>query len=138
MVPKMPIVKDYYESSMVIADWSVELDAIVNAIKTLDSMGLDVMASPIENLTGDAVLAAVSSEILKAAFVEEFNANLVSLGLGTYYTVTETEVEAIQTAGQWDKELDTIQSLQALVEKINNATVTPADLLAVKAEAEQT
>ena len=101
-------------------------------------MGLDVMASPIENLTGDAVLAAVSSEILKAAFVEEFNANLVSLGLGTYYTVTETEVEAIQTAGQWDKELDTIQSLQALVEKINNATVTPADLLAVKAEAEQT
>ena len=138
MVPKMPIVKDYYESSMVIADWSVELDAIVNAIKTLDSMGLDVMESPIENLTGDAVLAAVSSEILKAAFVEEFNANLVSLGLGTYYTVTETEVEAIQTAGQWDKELDTIQSLQAVVEKINNATVTPADLLAVKAEADQT
>ena len=138
MVPKMPIVKDYYESTMVIADWSVELDAIVNAIKTLDSMGLDVMESPIENLTGDAVLAAVSSEILKAAFVEEFNANLVSLGLGTYYTVTETEVEAIQTAEQWNKELDTIQSLEALVEKINNATVTPADLLAVKAEAEQT
>ena len=138
MVPKMPIVKDYYDSSMVIADWSAELDAIVNAIKTLDSMGLDVMESPIENLTGEAVLAAVSSEILKAAFVEEFNANLVSLGLGTYYTVTETEVEAIQTAAQWDKELDTIQSLQAVVEKINNATVTPADLLAVKAEADQT
>ena len=138
MVPKMPVVKDYYNSSMVIADWAVELDAIVNAIKKLDSMGLDAMSDPIENLTGEAVLIALSSEILKAAFVEEFNANLVSLGLGTYYTVTETEVEAIQTAEQWDKELDTIQSLQALLEKINNATVTPADLFAVKAEAEQT
>ena len=138
MVPKMPVVKDYYDSSIVISDWAAELDAIVGAIKKLDSMGLDAMNEPIKNLTGESIMIAVESEILKAAFVEEFNNNLSTLGLGSYYTVSKSDVEGIQTEAKWDAELVVINQLQTLVSSINAGTVTLPELLAAKANAEAT
>ena len=138
MVPKMPVVKDYYDSSIVISDWAAELDAIVGAIKKLDSMGLDAMDEPINNLTGESIMIALESEILTAAFVEEFNNNLSTLGLGSYYTVSKAEVEGIQNEAKWDAELAVINQLETLVASINAGTVTLPELQAAKTNAEST
>ena len=134
----MPIVKDYYDSSMVINDWAVELDAIVAAFEVLDGKHIDTIIDPIDNLNGEIIVSCLESEILKAAFVEEFNNNLSTLGLGSYYTVSKADVEGIQTEAKWDAELVVINQLQTLVASINAGTVTLPELLAAKANAEAT
>ena len=131
LVPDFPMVSDYYNDSMIINDWSAELDSIVNAFESLDGKNIATMENPIENLNGEIIVTCLNSVILKAAFIVEFNNNLNVLGLGSYYTLTEEKVNALDTAAKWDLELEAITMLETLVEKLSNLTITQSELLAV-------
>ena len=128
IVPKLPIISDYYNDSIIINDWAEELDAIVAAYEALDGKHLETMENPIDNLDGEIIVACLESAILKEAFVAEFNNNLNANGLGSYYTVTVVEVENVNTATAWNEELQAIKVLEKLLEKINNNTVSQDDI----------
>ncbi len=138
IVPKMPVVSDYYNSSIVIADWSVELDAIVQAYELLESEDLTSIDNPIENLNGTIIAKCLESEILKVAFIEEFNKNLNQKGLGVYYTVTADDLNKVDTASEWDEELVVIALVESLLPKVENGTITLVELLNAKAAADNT
>ena len=138
IVPKLPIISDYYNDSIVINDWAVELDAIIVAFETLDGKHVDTMEDPIENLNGEIIIACLGSVILTEAFIEEFNKNLDNLGLASYYVVTEEKVNAVDTAEKWDKELVAIQKLEAVVASIQDNTITMQGLKDAQKEVEST
>ena len=138
VVVKLPVVNEYYDEEMAIEDWAAELDAIIAAYEALNNAHLDTVANPVESLNGEIILACLESEILKAAFVEEFNANLVTYGLAIYYTATVEVIESIDSDSAWDNELVGVKTLESLVAKINDQTVTLADVKAAKEVVEKT
>ena len=138
VVVKLPVVNEYYDEEMAIEDWAAELDAIIAAYEALNNAHLDTVANPVESLNGEIILACLESEILKAAFVEEFNANLVTYGLAIYYTATVEVIESIDSDSAWDNELIGVKTLESLVAKINDQTVTLADVKAAKEVVEKT
>ena len=133
IIPDLPIICNYYDESLGITDWSVELDTIVNAYKLLVNKGLANINNPIQTLDGEIIIACLESKILKAAFIQEFNNNLILLGLGAYYSMDEDKLAELDTAEKWDNELAAIQAVSDLV---NNFSFTKVPT--VKAQVEST
>ena len=115
IIPDLPIICNYYDESLGITDWDQELDSIVSAYKLLVNKGLANITNPIETLDGEVIIACLESKILKAAFVEEFNNNLTTLGLGAYYTMDDAKLAELDTPAKWDNELAAIQAVSDLV-----------------------
>mgnify|MGYP003310956100 CR=1 FL=1 len=64
MVPKMPVVKDYYNSSMVIADWEAEIITILNAIESLVNDGVtDMNNLSVDNLSGPVGMYSLIDQV---------------------------------------------------------------------------
>ena len=121
IIPDLPIISNYYDESLGITDWGLELDSILDAYKLLVDKGLDNINNPIQTLDGEVIIACLNSKILKAAFIQEFNNNLNLLGLGAYYTMDEEKLAELDTPSKWDNELAAIEAVSDLV---NNFSVT--------------
>jgi hypothetical protein len=115
IIPDLPIISNYYDESLGITDWGVELDAIINAYTLLVNKGLSNINNPIQTLDGQIIVSCLESKILKAAFIQEFNNNLNLLGLGAYYTMDDAKLSELNTAEKWDNELAAIQAVSDLV-----------------------
>ena len=133
IIPDLPIICNYYDESLGITDWDQELDSIVSAYKLLVNKGLANITNPIETLDGEVIIACLESKILKAAFVEEFNNNLTTLGLGAYYTMDDAKLAELDTPAKWDNELAAIQAVSDLVNNFSLVRVP-----AVKDQVEST
>ena len=121
IIPDLPIISNYYDESLGITDWGLELDSILDAYKLLVDKGLANINNPIQTLDGEVIIACLNSKILKAAFIQEFNNNLNLLGLGAYYTMDEEKLAELDTPSKWDNELAAIEAVSDLV---NNFSVT--------------
>ncbi|MBQ4571129.1 MAG: hypothetical protein IJB21_05505 [Bacilli bacterium] len=123
LVPKLPVIKNYPEALTDISgdEWSVELHIIIDA---LDVLPIDIatVENPIETLTGEMMVASLKSKILTTAITSEFNHQLVNLDLP--FTVAESDLTSIQTAAEWDTELDTILEIKDVLDNYENGTVT--------------
>ena len=123
LVPKLPVIKNYPSAYANVADdkWDDELFAIIDALDVLPT-DITTVQNPIEALCGAMMVASFKSEILTKAITQEFNANLVNLGLP--FTVVEADLTSIQTAAEWDKELDTILEIKDMLDAYESGTAT--------------
>ena len=135
---RIPFVKSNYDpETMIVTDWENELTQIVNTLEAVIDCGLTDFNTPIDDLAGhgEIFMAAKESVILKKAFLNKINSNLVANGL-TSYEVTEADIDAVDTVEKWNKEIDALQTAHTLIEEINNgtrSTSNPVDLLYIKA-----
>ena len=116
IVPMMPVVKDYYDESVVISDWAAELDAIIASVDALDQANLDNindLLSEDSALNGSMMLTFCGSTILKNAVVEEINNALASAGLESGL-ITVADIDALNTKELWDAELSAMRNLITL------------------------
>ncbi len=131
IVTKMPVVKEYYAlvdtTGWSKAAWENELDAIVATISKLHGNYTATMENPIESLNAEIINAALSSEILTAGFVQEFNTNLSNLGLD--YKVYQAS--DFDNVNDWDLELDYIRQTKDLMDQIDAHGMTPELSVAV-------
>lgn len=128
LVPKLPVIKNYPSAYANVADdkWDDELFAIIDALDVLP-INIPTVENPIEELSGEMMVASFKSEILTKAITQEFNANLVNLGLP--FTVVEADLTSIQTAAEWDTELAAIKKIKEVLDNYEDGTVTYAQVM---------
>ena len=114
VVPKMPVVKGYYNDSIVIDNWTNEMDAIVAALEQLDACGVDTIDDPLDTrITGDLMCALIQSKIIVNGLVQEINESLVNNDLDTY-AVTADDILMVQTPAKWEKELAALRKIESV------------------------
>ena len=114
VVPMMPIVKTYYDDSIVIDNWTNEMDAIVAALEELDACDVDTIDDPLDDrITGDLMYALVQSKIIVNGLVKEINESLVNNNLNDYEVIA-ADIEMVQTSAQWDKELVALRNIESV------------------------
>ena len=132
IIPDLPIISTYYNDSLVIDNWEEELNDIINAYSLLVEKGLSNITEPIKTLDGDVIMACLESEILKAAFIIEFNNNLETLELNSFYQMNENELAILDSPEKWNNELAAIQAVSDLA-KAYSPTKVPAVITQVEA-----
>ena len=132
IIPDLPIISTYYNDSLVIDNWEEELNDIINAYSLLVEKGLSNITEPIKTLDGDVIMACLESEILKAAFIIEFNNNLETLELNSFYQMNENEIAILDSPEKWNNELAAIQAVSDLA-KAYSPTKVPAVITQVEA-----
>ena len=133
MAETLPVVSDYYDESVVIEDWSVELDAIIASVEALDQADLNNFADLLSEdspLDGAMMLTFCGSTILKNAVVDEINKALESTGLESNL-ITITDIEDL-TEDAWNAELSAMRNLISL--KDNSSTLEFSEIVEIYEE----
>ncbi len=117
LIHKVPQLENYYDESMVIADWENELLTAVKALESLVNDGVtDLSLIDVETLSGHTLDIVCESVILKQLVADKMNEKLEELNLNNYYVVTLADFDSVVS---WDNELEAVRKLVDLMELID-------------------
>jgi hypothetical protein len=93
---KAPVIKDYYDASIVVANWEVEMNAIVSALESIANDGVsDINKVEIDQVSANSIELVLKSEILSNFVVNIINDELKKNDLDEYYVVTEEQLDSV-------------------------------------------
>ena len=116
MAKTLPVVSTYYDESVVIEDWTSELDSIINTLNALSEANADGITNPLaENspLNGKVLDNATKSIILTNAIVQELN-NAVKLSGLAEDIVSEENIKLVNSEEAWNNELEYMRRLTTI------------------------
>lgn len=117
-IKKIPTVKDYYDDSMVIADWKAELITIINGLEGLVNDGqADIANIDINMVSGTTLDYLCDSVIISSVVLDTINNKIIDLGLATSAVVTKEDLDAVT---DWNKEITAITNLTDLMDTLDH------------------
>ena len=122
LIPKLPYIDQYYDESVVINDWALELDAVVDSLEVLYESGIrsaDDLLAEDSKLTGEMMMVFEHSELIKSFIVKEINAMVEDTGVAHVH-ITQEDLEHVDTAEKWDLELEALHDLVRIAEHSDN------------------